>query len=156
PGRRGSLTASVPLMVLDRRQAPPRLGVLNPAVTPAVEAIVRRCLAPEPTERYPSARALQEDLERHLADLPLRHTPEPSRRERPRRWVRRHPRLTSSTTVGVIAAGILLACAGTAGAFWQKHWAELAVKEREQTRLAAAERLQQFQLARHQQQAMLN
>src|SRR5262249_50436634 len=153
---RGALPTSVPLMALDRRGGAPRLCPLNPAVTPAVEAIVRRCLAPEPANRYPTARALHEDLVRHLADLPLRHTVEPSWTERARKWVRRHPRLTSSTTVGAIAAGILLACASGAAAFWYKHKAGLAAAEREQARLGASERLHQFRLTRHQQQALQN
>ena len=50
-------------------------------MTPAVEAIVRRCLEPRPGRRYQSARELHEDLERHLDHRPLLHTPEPSWRE---------------------------------------------------------------------------
>ena len=34
-----------------------------------------------------------------MANLPLKHAPEPSTRERASKWARRHPRLTSSTSV---------------------------------------------------------
>jgi serine/threonine protein kinase/tetratricopeptide (TPR) repeat protein len=99
-------------MLEQRRQPPPRLRPSNPAVSCATEAIVRRCLEPDPQRRYPSARALAEDLDRHLADLPLRHIPEPSLRERARKWLRRHPRLSSATTVGAVAAVLILTLAG--------------------------------------------
>src|SRR5262249_31943843 len=68
---------------------------------------VRRCLEPNPDRRYPSARALYEDLERQRQHLPLKHTREPSWRERLSKWLHRHPSLTSSTTVGMVA-GVLL------------------------------------------------
>jgi serine/threonine protein kinase len=47
-------------------------------VTPAVEAIIQRCLSADPSHRYQTAAELQEDLERHLKQLPLRHAHEPS------------------------------------------------------------------------------
>jgi eukaryotic-like serine/threonine-protein kinase len=90
------------------RATPPLVRPFNSAVSPAVEAIVRRCLEPDPANRYPSARDLKDDLERQLANLPLRHTPEPSRRERWSKFVRRHPRLTSATSVAAVAAAVLV------------------------------------------------
>jgi serine/threonine protein kinase/tetratricopeptide (TPR) repeat protein len=112
PARGGLLEEVLPRMIEDRAPLPPRLRPQNPAVSPAVEAIVRHCLEPDPGRRYQSARELQEDLERHLKDLPLRHAGEPSPRERARKWVRRHPRLTSSTGVAVLAAVLLVALGG--------------------------------------------
>ena len=69
---------------------------------------MRHCLEPDPSRRYQTARELQEDLRRQLDDLPLRHAPEPSARERLGKWARRHPRLTSSTTVGLVSVVLLL------------------------------------------------
>jgi tetratricopeptide (TPR) repeat protein len=102
-------------MIAQRSAGPPRLRPFNPAVSPAVEAIVLRCLAPDPAQRYPSARHLHEDLERHLANLPLRHTAEPSLREQFRKWARRHPRLTSSAAVATLAAVLII---GLGAALW--------------------------------------
>jgi serine/threonine protein kinase len=81
PKRVGPAYEAVPLMAADRREAP-RLRPWNRNVSPAVESIVRRCLDPDPAKRYQSAHELLEDLERHGADRPLRHAPEPSLAER--------------------------------------------------------------------------
>jgi serine/threonine protein kinase len=49
----------------DRRREPaPSLRAANPDVPAALDAIVRRCLAFDPADRYPTAEALAEDLER--------------------------------------------------------------------------------------------
>src|SRR5581483_11826799 len=109
--RRGRPEGETVQALLDARRQTPYLRPLNPAVTPAVEAIVRRCLAFDPAGRYQSAGELKEDLERHLANLPLRHAPEPSVRERLRKWRRRHPLLASTASLGTAAAvgvGLLL------------------------------------------------
>jgi serine/threonine protein kinase/Tfp pilus assembly protein PilF len=78
--------------MIAERQTPPGIRIVNPAVSPAWAAIVMRCLAPDPARRYQTARDLQEDLHRQRNDRPLRHTREPSWRERFAKWRRRHPR----------------------------------------------------------------
>jgi serine/threonine protein kinase/Flp pilus assembly protein TadD len=98
----------IPELLRLRLGPPPRLRTLNPAVSPAAEAIVRRCLEADPARRYPSARALAEDLDRQLAHQPLRHTREPSIRERLTKWRRRNPRLAASVAVAAIAAAVLV------------------------------------------------
>ncbi len=109
PAPKGSPREVVEQMLRDRQDPPPRLRPWNKAITPAVEAIVRRCLECAPARRYADARALQEDVQRHLDNLPLKHVPEPSWRERGRKWMRRHPRLASSTTVALLAGMVLVA-----------------------------------------------
>jgi tetratricopeptide (TPR) repeat protein len=79
-------------------------------VSPAAAAIVRHCLEPDSARRYPSAAALREDIERHLANLPLRYAAEPSPVERLRKWARRHPRLP--LRLSLAAAALLLIAAG--------------------------------------------
>jgi serine/threonine protein kinase/Tfp pilus assembly protein PilF len=112
----------------DRLQPPPRVRVWNPAVSPAVESIVRHCLQPDPARRYQSARELTEDLRRQMEHLPLKYAPEPSLRERVQKWVRRHPRLTSTSTVAAACAVVIL---GLAFAFTVrgKRVAELEAKD---------------------------
>jgi serine/threonine protein kinase/tetratricopeptide (TPR) repeat protein len=104
----GPLQEVLARMVADRLRPAPRVRPWNKAVSAAVESIVRRCLAPDPGQRYQTARELQEDLERQLNHLPLKHAPEPSWGERARKWLRRHPSLTSTTSVAVVAAVLVL------------------------------------------------
>jgi serine/threonine protein kinase/Tfp pilus assembly protein PilF len=107
-----SLDGMLQLMEEDRRKVPPRLRKWNPAVTPALEAIVRRCLELEPERRYQSARELQEDLQCQRDHRPLRHIPEPSRKERLGKWVHRHPRLAAAGLVALMAITGLASLAG--------------------------------------------
>jgi serine/threonine protein kinase/Flp pilus assembly protein TadD len=133
PIRAGLLDEALPRMIEDRLGPPPRLRSRNPDVSPAVESIVRRCLEPDPAHRYQTARQLHEDLERQLHDLPLRHAREPSLRERVGKWARRHPRLTSSTSVAVLAGLLLLALGGL-----------FAVRQERLAKLEAAESFERF------------
>jgi serine/threonine protein kinase/Flp pilus assembly protein TadD len=113
PVYRRTTTEVLRQMVEDRR-AVPRLRAWNPAVSAAVESVVRTCLQQDPADRYPSAQALQEDLERQLRHQPLKHAADPSPAERLGKWARRHPRLSSWFTLGTAAAVLLGLAAGTA------------------------------------------
>jgi len=94
-------------MVADRQMVP-RVRSLNAGVSQSMEAIVSRCLEPLPARRYQSAHDLHDDLQCQLEDRPLHHAADPSWRERLAKWARRHPRLSSSTTVGLVASLLLL------------------------------------------------
>ena len=65
----------------------------NAQIPSSVEAILNKCLAANPQDRYRTARELHSDLDRHLQDLPLKYTPEPSFREKATKWLRRNPKL---------------------------------------------------------------
>ncbi|QDT01214.1 serine/threonine-protein kinase [Adhaeretor mobilis] len=82
----------------------------NSQVDAALSAICARAMAQEPTDRYATVRALAEDVERYLADEPVRAFPEPLAR-RTRRWLRKHPRLVGSAAAtliaGVVSAGTI-------------------------------------------------
>lgn len=105
-----------------RRSDIPRLRPYNTAVTPAVEAIVRRCLAYEPAERYASADELREDIDRHLAHRPLKHAPNPSIRERAAKLARRRGRRATLVAAGVLALALIVLLAATVRA--RNHRAE--------------------------------
>ena len=116
-GAPGSSAGALEQMMQDRMRLPPPARSRNPAVTPAVDSILRRCLAPNPARRYQSAAELQEDLDRQRQHRPLRYAPEPSIRERVVKWFRRNPRAVSATRVGV-AAGVLVLLLSF-GLFWR-------------------------------------
>ncbi len=124
PIRRGAVDEILPLMIQDRRVPSPVVFSGTPAVSPAAAAILRRCIEPDPGRRYQTARQLFEDLECQLNNRPLRHAPEPSLRERARKWTRRHPRLSSSSAIGLVAAVLI---AGVLGFYVQRQrrWAPL-------------------------------
>jgi serine/threonine protein kinase/Flp pilus assembly protein TadD len=136
-------------LVQQRRRIPPQLRQMNSAISPAAEAIVLRCLQPDPERRYPTAAALREDLERHLRHEPLKHTTEPSYRERLRKWSRRHPRLSSGSTVAMVAVAAGLILSSVAWGYWSEH-------QQEKRRLVAAETLGTFERIKHEQQAFLH
>ncbi len=112
----GSYSPMLPvvlIMAIERGKTVPSLRQKRPDVPWGLESIVRKCLAPGPTQRYQHAEQLAEDLRRFLEDRPLRYAPELSRVERVRKWARRHPRLTYSGVVAGVAA-LLLSATGAA------------------------------------------
>ena len=76
----------------------------NAAVSPAMSAIVRKCLKQDPAERYQSADELRDDLTAQFHHEPLVHQPEPSTTERMLKWSHRHPRLSSSVSIAALAS----------------------------------------------------
>jgi serine/threonine-protein kinase len=75
------------------------------SVPAALEAVCGRAMAAKPEDRYRSARALAEDVQRWLADEPVSAYREPLA-ERARRWGRRHRSLVS-VGVALLLAGVL-------------------------------------------------
>ena len=138
PHQGGTLDEIITKLLQDRSAPLPELRPFNQAVTPAVESIVRHCMAFDRDRRYPSARALKEDIDRQLADLPLRHAPEPSWRERGRKWARRHPRLVSPLSLATAALAALFLC-GTLAAGAYRHQLD-ARRETAVARFAAFQR----------------
>jgi serine/threonine protein kinase/tetratricopeptide (TPR) repeat protein len=104
-----TLPLLIELMAVERTQSIPSLREKRSDVPWGLESIARKCLAAEPADRYQRAEHLAEDLRRFLADQPLHYTPELSQRERLHKWLRRHPRLTSSGSVATAATLLLTA-----------------------------------------------
>lgn len=109
--------AESPLETLERArcQEPVRPGVLNCEVPLDLETICLKCLEKDPAQRYGSAAALAGDLQRWLDDEPIRARPV-RLPERLRKWARRKPALAA-----LVAACLLIAALGSAGAAWQWH-----------------------------------
>ena len=91
----------------ERSKVVPGVRSLDPSLSADMESIVMRCLAADPKDRYRSARELCEDLERHIQFLPPAYAPIRSRREQVAKWIKRHPRIASSSAVAAIAATIV-------------------------------------------------
>lgn len=89
---------------LQVRNTPP----VMPNVSSTVEAIVRKCLMANPMERYPSAGAFVDDVQRHLTHQPLKYAKVRSVRERAWKWMKRNPRLTSPTMFVAMATVVVL------------------------------------------------
>jgi WD40 repeat protein/tRNA A-37 threonylcarbamoyl transferase component Bud32 len=80
----------------------------------ALEAVCLKAMALKPEDRYPTARALADDVEHWLADEPVAALVEPFS-VRAGRWARRHRTLVTATAaalmvavVGLVAATLLL------------------------------------------------
>jgi eukaryotic-like serine/threonine-protein kinase len=134
PSCQGCSAETIRKMIDDRKRIVPQPRLFNPAVSPAVESIVQHCLKADPGKRYQSAHDLQIDLERQLHNRPLRFAPEPSMSERVQKWARRHPRLASTSTIGCLAA-VLVIFLGTA----------IVLRDRRLAQFEAAQTFNSFQ-----------
>ena len=102
----------------------PRPSQLNPALDTALEAVCLKAMAAVPEDRYPTPKALADDLDRWMADEPVSAWREPLSR-RARRWARRN-----RTAMTAVAAALL------AGVFGLS--AVLVVQTQAKAELAAA------------------
>jgi len=109
----GSVTDICRTLAASRAASAHSARAANRQVTPAFDAIIRKCLDPNPSRRYTSARPLAEDLRCQVQNLPLCHARDASLLERLRKWGRRHPRLASGYGVAALAA-VILATVGAA------------------------------------------
>ncbi len=115
-------------MIDDRKAGGPRLRKLNATIPAGVEAIVHRCLEADPAHRYQTVGELREDLQRQLEHKPLKYAPNTSWWERSQKFRRRHPRLTSVTSV-VCLALVAIGTLASAFAYREEHYARLEAKE---------------------------
>jgi eukaryotic-like serine/threonine-protein kinase len=86
----------------------PRPSQHDPSIDLALERVCVKAMATRPDDRYPTPKALAEDLERWMADEPVTAWQEPLVR-RARRWARRN-----RSAVTALAASVLFTLAGTA------------------------------------------
>jgi serine/threonine-protein kinase len=89
---------------------------LQPGLPRDLDTVCLKCLAKEPSRRYPTAQALAEDLGRFLAGEPIKARPV-TRSERLLKWARRKPATAALVVVSLLslltlAAGALYHDAG--------------------------------------------
>jgi serine/threonine protein kinase len=109
------LTRVINDLLAQRLNGWPPIRVDNPQVPHALGAIVGRCLALDPADRYPDALALAEDLRGFLRRRPLVHARNPNRPERIGNWFRRN-RLSLA-----VAASLLVGLASAAATVRDGH-----------------------------------
>jgi serine/threonine-protein kinase len=117
---------------------------LDPSIDPALEAICLKAMATEPGDRYPTCRALAEDVERWAADEPVSAYRDPTA-ARLGRWARRHrPAVAAAAALLVTAVGALAVSTALIGAEQAKtrdaYNAEAAQRKRAEARSALARR----------------
>jgi eukaryotic-like serine/threonine-protein kinase len=111
-------------------EGPSRLKSEAPTVPHDLETIIEKAIAREPVQRYATAAALADDLQRFLDDKPIQAR-RASQRERLGRWCRRNPWLATLLSV-VTALLVVITIISSGAAFWLNN-------ERDRTRLAYLE-----------------
>jgi serine/threonine-protein kinase len=91
----------------------PRPRTVSPRVPAALEAVCLRAMALRPADRYATALALVDDVERWLADEPVSAYSEPAS-ARAARWARRHKPLVVGGAAVLVSAVVGLALYGFA------------------------------------------
>ena len=99
-----------------REQLLREIGSLDPqparsidkAIPPELETILAKAVAKDPADRYATARALADDLQRFLRDEPILARP-PSLWDKTIKWVRRHKSVAVSAVLILILATVGLA-----------------------------------------------
>ncbi|MCG8648753.1 MAG: tetratricopeptide repeat-containing serine/threonine-protein kinase, partial [Pirellulales bacterium] len=114
PSPRSSAAIDLEPAIASRRQ-PPQWKTEDD-VSPGLRAIIDQCLAFDSKQRYGSAEALQEDLRREFEGLPLVTAREP-RQTRMKKWIRRHPRLISGSSVALVLLAMLIPVS-----WWARVW----------------------------------
>jgi serine/threonine-protein kinase len=88
----------------------PKPRQLDPSIDRPLEAVCLKAMVLNPDERYPSSRALAEDIERWMADEPVSAWQEPWLR-RARRWLARHRSLVASAAAALLMSAVVSATA---------------------------------------------
>lgn len=93
-------------MIAERWQSRPSARAMNPSVPRSLDAILKKCLDPNPSGRYQHAEDLAEDLQRFLDNQPLAHASDPSYKERIAQWFRQYPKVRTGTAAAALLIGL--------------------------------------------------
>jgi serine/threonine-protein kinase len=111
---------------------PDRPRAVVPGTPAALEAVCLKALAKSPADRYPSAKAVADELRHWLADEPVAAYREPVAK-RVGRWARRHRPLVAGAAAALVAAvvglAVVLAVQARANTVLRDKNAELAAAE---------------------------
>ncbi|MGE5360733.1 MAG: protein kinase domain-containing protein [Bacteroidales bacterium] len=107
-GKRRSCESAIGELLQRAQVAPPSLRALDPQIPEAIDAIVARCVRPNPTERYQTSAELLADLDALDAEgyPPVARPPA----ARPRKWL--VPALAAACVVAVAAVVALFLSGG--------------------------------------------
>jgi eukaryotic-like serine/threonine-protein kinase len=94
-------------------EGPSRLKAAAPSVPHDLETIIEKAIAREPAQRYSTAAALADDLQRFLDDKPIRAR-RATQRERLLRWGRRNPWLATLLTAVAVLLVLITAVSSVA------------------------------------------
>ncbi len=123
----------LPDAIAEREQGAHSVRDFVPEIPNAIDAIVRKLLAPKPDDRYQSVDQLREDLQRQQEHRPLRYAADRDVVERFNKWHRRNPRAVAQ--IATVVA--MLVVAGGGFALWS------GVRER--AKVAAVAQAHEFQ-----------
>lgn len=150
---RVAFEGDTPEMIMYRvvQRDAPMVRQFAPSVPRDLELICEKCLTKNPEQRYESAAALADDLDRFLAGDPV-SVVSPSRFEKAARWVRKHPTLASAYALGALAF-MFATFTAVAVAFWfeargQRDRAEAALRDVREAQQRAAEQQNAAETAR--------
>lgn len=118
---------------LIREREPDPLSSLMPNIPRDLETICLKCLSKEPANRYSSAQALADDLNRFLDHQPI-HARRVSVVERSWRWMRRRPAIS-----GLAATLLLVLLVGGGVVAWQYRHADELSRSANETKQRADE-----------------
>jgi serine/threonine protein kinase/Tfp pilus assembly protein PilF len=126
----------------ERRGHVPRLRAVRPDVPVELEAVVRRCMAPDRADRYATPSQLAADLQAVADDAPLHYASEPLP-NRVGRWLRRHRRALALAAPPLLALAALAVITVDARLARLKLEAEVEREIREGEHSVAADQLDQ-------------
>jgi len=109
-------------------------------VSPGLEDVIRKCLERRPSDRYPDAAAIADDLRRHANDLPLRGVPNRSLAERWSKWRRRQPRGLSRNAAWAFAVAAVAIALVIGRAFYDQRVAEIEADLKDSVQLQVQRR----------------